>query len=62
MRGGLSRLVVPLKILLGKRQGGAMAYAAPCIGLRSALRRCMQRAAFFCQRAWMFLIKEVWDR
>lgn len=33
MRGGLSLLVVPLKILLGKRQGGAMAYAAPCIGL-----------------------------
>ena len=59
MRGGLSLLVVPLKILLGKRQGGAMAYAARCIGLRSALRRCMQRVAFFCQRAWMLLVKDV---
>lgn len=34
--------------LLVIMQGGAMAHAARCIGLRSVLRGPMQRAAFFC--------------
>ena len=34
-------------------QGGAMAHAARCIGLRNVLRRPMQRAAFFALVLWL---------
>ncbi len=39
--------------LPAKMQGGAMAHAARCIGLRSVLRRPMQRAAFFALVLWL---------